>query len=109
VILGRRELDWFQLLLLESAERTLLPEIYEVFGAERTYAFLEMFAGMVVRVPEAGILSRAARGVELYRCMCGGMSLAAGVVKVGLTETEGAEVVRKLEMLLLDSGMPLGR
>jgi Mor family transcriptional regulator len=63
----QRFLDIFHVVLLYSAERTLLPEIYEVFrDREAIIRFIDIFSGRTVKIPDRRIIEEAIRDVEIY-------------------------------------------
>ena len=61
-----KHLDVFQMVLLSVAERTPLPELYEVFGQDKLVQFLDIFAGCTITVPPADIIANAVRDVDIY-------------------------------------------
>ena len=62
-----RQVDIFHVVLLNAAADTVLPELYEIFGRERMVKFLEIFAGVTIRIPSASIFSDAVRDVMIYQ------------------------------------------
>ena len=52
--------------LLHDTEETLIPEIYEIFGAEYTIKFLELFAGTVVTVPDRNCVEQAMMDMDIF-------------------------------------------
>ena len=66
-----RQLDLYFLALAASAERTLIPEIYEIFGLESATKFLEIFAGRTIQVPDVDVLRKAVRDVDVYSTLLG--------------------------------------
>ena len=66
---ARRRFDLLYLALLYSDEHSLVPDLYEVFGPEALIKFLDLFAGMTVKVPSRAKVIQAAREVELYSAM----------------------------------------
>lgn len=65
----RKHMDLFRLVLLQSGQYTLFPEMLEVFGEEAVIKFLDIFGGITVRVPDRGVLERAVRDVDIYVTM----------------------------------------
>lgn len=59
-------MDLFRLVLLQTGQYTLFPEMLEIFGEEAVIKFLDIFGGITVRVPDRGVLERAVRDVDIY-------------------------------------------
>lgn len=62
----RKHMSLFRLVLLQSGQYTLFPEMLEVFGEEAVIKFLDIFGGITIRVPDRGVLERAVRDVDIY-------------------------------------------
>lgn len=60
-----RRLDGFYLVLLATAEHTVLPEIYEFFG-DRAIDFVQHFEGRTIQIPTRAKIEGAIRDVCLY-------------------------------------------
>lgn len=65
----RKHMDLFRLVLLQTGQYTLFPEMLEVFGQESVIKFLDIFGGITIRVPDRGVLERAVRDVDIYVTM----------------------------------------
>lgn len=63
--IGKR-MDLFRLVLVQAAEKTPLPEILEIFGNELTVKFLDIFAGVTIKVPPREVITNAARDTDIF-------------------------------------------
>ena len=52
--------------LLAWTRKTLIPELYEVFGPEQLMRFLDLFAGTRFEVPSRDVILQALRDAEIY-------------------------------------------
>ncbi len=59
-------MDVFSAVLVDSAEATLMPEIYECLGHDKFMHFVELFGGMTIDVPSKGLFHNAARDAEMF-------------------------------------------
>jgi len=62
----KRYLDIVTVLLVDRADDTHLPELYDVFGREALSKFLELFAGMTIKVPTREEIEDSVRNVSIY-------------------------------------------
>ncbi len=58
-----------------------LHELYEIFGREKLEQFMEVFAGMTLRVPSKEVLSDALRDHTIYEGLSGGTVSVAELAK----------------------------
>ena len=63
---SRRYVDVLHVLLIHSGRYELLPELYEIFGRETLFRFLELFGGTTIKVPSETEIKKAARDVDIY-------------------------------------------
>jgi hypothetical protein len=56
----------FIAVLLARTRRTVIPELYEVFGPEQVMRFLDLFAGTRIEVPSRDVISQAPRDADIY-------------------------------------------
>ena len=88
-------------LVLGWAGKTLIPELYEVFGAERLMRFLDLFAGTRFEVPSREVLLRALRDAEIYRALAAERDSLAGLSrKFGIDECTVQEAYERAAGLL---------
>ena len=52
--------------LLAWTRKTLIPELYEVFGPEQLMRYLDLFAGTRFEVPSRDVILKALRDAEIY-------------------------------------------
>jgi hypothetical protein len=64
--LSGRQVELFYVLLVSAGRYTFLPEIYDVFGKEQTVKFLELFAGVTIKIPDTNVLQRYAEDISIY-------------------------------------------
>lgn len=64
--LTRRYVDVFYLVLLSIADKSILPEIYEIFGKDSMIKFLDIFSGTTIKVPSRHIIEKAIQQVDIY-------------------------------------------
>jgi hypothetical protein len=93
-----RRLDGFQLVLLHAAGETILPELCDVLGPERTLRFIAEFGGRTIQVPDIETLTRAAQDVCLYLDLRkGGLKPAAVAAVARRYGVSPAEALRRHE------------
>lgn len=63
---GKRMLSPLYLMMLYSCEITHLPELVDAFGDEHALKFLDLFAGMTIRVPQRAVIEQAMRDVRIW-------------------------------------------
>lgn len=56
--------------LIELFPKTLIPEVYNLFGKEVTDKLLTVFAGTTIRVPSTRDQSNAIRDILIYETLC---------------------------------------
>lgn len=61
-----KHVDVFQVVLLNAAEHTPLPELLDIFGKESVVKFLDIFSGVTFQVPSKEVLTTSARDVDIY-------------------------------------------
>jgi hypothetical protein len=61
-----RSMDLLKLMLLESADKTHLPEFLDIFGRDTLLKFLDIFAGTTVKVPSRKCIENAIRDVSIF-------------------------------------------
>lgn len=102
--------DTFQLLFMTSAQRTLLPELLEIFGEEALMKFLDIFGGVTFKVPDRSLLERAVRDTDIYETVR--KSDAPEVVehlsrKYSLPQEYVREIWRRVKDLRQKAGLPV--
>jgi hypothetical protein len=65
----REHVDTFRVLLLSQCAKTVFPELLEIFGIEAVLKFLDIFGGLVVKVPDRSFLEDAVRDVDVYHTL----------------------------------------
>ena len=61
-----RSIDMFYIALLRGAEKTLLPELYEVLGKDALLDVIDRFAGVTVTFPSKDVLRKAVEDTMMY-------------------------------------------
>lgn len=61
-------LDVFRAAFIEVAERTLLPELCDLFG-DKIIEFLNVFGGRTFTVPDRSVINKAIQLVDIYNKM----------------------------------------
>jgi hypothetical protein len=61
-----RSLEILELVLVDVASKTHLPEIFSIFGKESFLKFLDVFAGATIHVPQRSVIENAIRDVQIY-------------------------------------------
>lgn len=81
----RRHFPIFMALLFQRVQRTLLPEILDIFGQEAFLKFIDVFAGTTVTVPDRTVLTNLVRDADIYARLQEGESTEALADKYGIT------------------------
>lgn len=58
--------DIVEVLLVVDNATTVIPEIFEIFGAEKGIEFLDVFSGQKIDVPSVAKLARTIRRAMMY-------------------------------------------
>lgn len=58
-------LDMLQLVLMETAAQSHLPEIFKVFGKESVLKFIDIFSGTTITVPKREVIENCMRDVSI--------------------------------------------
>lgn len=66
----KRHVDVVHLVLMSYASRSVIPELYEIFGKEAMIKFIDIFAGCTFRVPSREVFERAVMDTEIYLEYC---------------------------------------
>ncbi len=61
-----KRVNALRIILLYRSEGTLIPELFEIFGREKLFKFLDIFAGTTIKVPDKGLLKRIIRDTAIY-------------------------------------------
>lgn len=85
-------------ILMFREQFTLLPEVHTAFGDEGTLKFLDMFAGMTLKVPTHDELSRSIRDVTIWAELKRDMNKIAKMVEeYGLTPERVRKIFREVD------------
>lgn len=97
--------DVFLSLMMVYGQRTLLPEIMDVFGKEATRKFLDVFAGLEVKVPPRSDVEMAARNAHIFGALAKKLETADSLaVQYGLKKEQVAEIFRRTKAILVRHG-----
>jgi len=61
-----KRINALRMILLYRSEGTLIPELFDVFGRDLLFKFLDIFAGTTVKVPDKDTLRRIIRDTAIY-------------------------------------------
>ena len=61
-----RLIDVFMPVMVAWTRKTLIPELYEVFGNQHLMLFLDLFAGTRFDVPSRDLILTALRDADIY-------------------------------------------
>jgi hypothetical protein len=87
--------------LLARTRRTVIPELYEVFGPEQVMRFLDLFAGTRVDVPSRDVISQALRDADIYARLTAHEDTVRGLAaKFGLEEHRVADAYARVAALV---------
>jgi hypothetical protein len=64
--ISRKDVDALMVALLECAEDSHIPELYDIFGKNHFLKFMDIFAGTTIKCPSPAELSNAIRNVGIY-------------------------------------------
>jgi hypothetical protein len=87
--------------LLAWTQRTLIPELYEVFGPERLMRFLDLFAGTRFEVPSRDLILTAVRDADIYATLAAHKDTVRGLAtKYGVEEHRVADAYARVAALV---------
>lgn len=55
-----------RIILLYRSEGTLIPELFDIFGRDLLFKFLDIFAGTTFKVPDKDVIRRIIRDTAIY-------------------------------------------
>ena len=87
--------------LLTWTRKTLIPELYEVFGPEQLMRFLDLFAGTRFEVPSRDVILQALRDAEIYATLAAHKDTVRGLAtKYGVEEHRVADAYARVAALV---------
>src|SRR5262245_28828688 len=96
-------------IVLAWTRKTLIPELYEVFGAECLMRFLDVFAGTRFEVPSREVIMRALRDAEIYHGLVTRRESPAGLARrFDIEERAVEETAARVAGLLDGNGVHHG-
>src|SRR5262249_26600927 len=96
-----RLIDVFMPVMVAWTRKTLIPELYEVFGSEHLMLFLDLFAGTRVEVPSRDLMLAALRDAEIYTAVAARKDTVRGLAtKYGLEEHRVADAYARVAAIV---------
>jgi hypothetical protein len=87
--------------LLARTRRTVIPELYEVFGPEQLMRFLDLFAGTRVEVPSRDVILQALRDADIYARLAAHKDTFRGLAtKYGVEEHRVADACTRVAAIV---------
>ena len=96
-----RLIDVFIPVMVAWTRKTLIPELYEVFGNQHLMLFLDLFAGTRFEVPSRDLILTALRDADIYATLAAHKDTAAGLArKYGLAEHQVTDACARVAALV---------
>jgi len=96
-----RLIDVFIPVMVAWTRKTLIPELYEVFGTEHLMLFLDLFAGTRFEVPSRDLILTAVRDADIYtRLAADGDTVAGLASKYRIEEHRVADAYARVAALV---------
>jgi len=95
-----------KLMLLSKFKDSYIPELYEVFGEQQIFRFLDIFAGTTIRVPRARDLQNAIRDSNVYVLMSGKDQAAAKDIlmkRYSMSSAQVDEVYKEVKQVFVNA------
>jgi hypothetical protein len=87
--------------MLAWTRKTLISELYEVFGKQHLMLFLDLFAGTRVEVPSRDLILTAVRDADIYVRLAAHKDTVRGLAtKYGLEEHRVADAYARVAALV---------
>ena len=67
--------------MLAWTGKTLIPELYEVFGPEQLMRFLDLFSGTRFEVPSRDVILQALRDADIYATLAAHKDTVRGLAR----------------------------
>jgi len=94
-------IDVFIPVILAWTRKTLISELYEVFGTEHLMLFLDLFAGTRFEVPSRDLILTALRDAEIYTAVAARKDTVRGLAtKYGVAEHQVADAYARVAALV---------
>jgi Mor family transcriptional regulator len=94
-------IDVFIPMMVAWTRKTLIPELYEVFGNEHLMLFLDLFAGTRFEVPSRDLILAALRDADIYvRLAANKDSVRSLATKYGLEEHRVADAYARVATIV---------
>lgn len=61
-----KRVNALRMIMLYRSEGSLIPELFDVFGRDLLFKFIDIFAGTTVKVPDKETLRRIIRDTAIY-------------------------------------------
>jgi hypothetical protein len=98
-------IDVFIPVMVAWTRKTLIPELYEVFGKQHLMLFLDLFAGTRVEVPSRDLILTALRDADIYARLAGNKDSVRGLAtKYGVAEHQVADAYARVAALVGATG-----
>src|SRR5215471_19126202 len=93
--------DVFIPVMVAWTRKTLIPELYEVFGSEHLMLFLDLFAGTRVEVPSRDLILTALRDADIYATLTAHKDSIRGLAtRYGLAEHQVADAYARVAAIV---------
>jgi hypothetical protein len=94
-------IDVFIPVMLAWTRKTLIPELYEVFGDQHLMRFLDLFAGTRFEVPSRDLILTAVRDADIYATLAAHKATVGGLAtKYGLEEHRVSDAYARVAALV---------
>ena len=96
-----RLIDVFIPVMVAWTRKTLIPELYEVFGTEHLMRFLDLFAGTRVEVPSRDLILTALRDADIYAAVATHQDSVRGLArKYGVEDHRVADAYARVAAIV---------
>jgi hypothetical protein len=94
-------IDVFIPMMVAWTRKTLIPELYEVFGNEHLMLFLDLFAGTRFEVPSRDLILTALRDADIYARLAARKDTVGSLAtKYGLEEHRVADAYARVATIV---------
>ena len=93
--------DVFIPVMLAWTRKTMISELYEVFGTEHFMRFLDLFAGTRIEVPSRDLILAALRDADIYARLAAHKDTVRGLAtKYGVAEHQVADACARVATIV---------
>jgi Mor family transcriptional regulator len=101
--------DRLLMALIASDSLSALPELFGILGREKFLEFVDIFGGMVLKIPSRGALQAALRDTTIHQRHSQGVTAEVLSNEYGISVRQVYRIVARVEKALAEGGGRSGK